>query len=432
MDFIRPRKEEVFDEKEGKWDGKAKDYFAWLKSTRQKIRSEGKGDLIQQNYYEIEKPDVAMAVIERLNNGGYKAKILKRADVQEVIKNAREEIKLWTENAEKVKLAGLYVMGILEGTMSAQAWHKTQKIQDDEKISERKRVLAIFELFRQLNEKYNANSVEEIQSGVRAMGRCRSRQDVEMMMTQLETAQMALETIPAAVIMRGGNKEEQAHKMTDRQMNEHMLIRLPQKSMWEQLKAEVVARDADTVNGAFTTEELKGRMETFLSTYTMSWEEKEEEAKWKRERENDKTKKVKVEQSTKGKHEGGDKTGTAQVNSSIRRGSSEVRDCIHFKHNNCKNGDNCSFKHNESTRVMQPVGKKGDNQKGDKKVTKKMVVNMTTKVEDKGECIKRKRDSGSETEKAQIAILEGMLKTLRQSQKAENSGEEFMTDSDLD
>ena len=52
--------------------------------------------MIQQNHYEIEKPDAAMAVIERLNKGGFKAKPLQRPDVQELIKNSREEIKLWT------------------------------------------------------------------------------------------------------------------------------------------------------------------------------------------------------------------------------------------------------------------------------------------------------------------------------------------------
>ena len=149
-------------------------------------------------------------------------------------------------------------MGILEGTVTEEAWHKVRKIVEDDKLSERGRVRATLELFTKANNKFSAKSVEIIQEGIRNMGYCRTTKDVEIMVTQLETANMTLIRITPSVVTRTGRGvETQHHTMNDRMMNDHLLRRVPQGAVWEQLKAEVVLRDSDTVLGAFNTANLK-------------------------------------------------------------------------------------------------------------------------------------------------------------------------------
>ena len=450
MDYaIRPTATEVYDDKEGKYDGKAKNYFAWNKSVRQKVRKEGQGDLLMSTYYEMEKPEHEIKLVALADKYGYGATLRKSKIVitQDNVKSARETIKSWAENAEKVKSAGLIVLGIIEGTMTEEAWYKTNGIQEDETISERGRVIKILNFYEEKNNKFCAQSVEEIQNHVRETGSCVTRKDVETMITQIETAQIALKKIPASVIMRStGIKEEQTHNMTDRHMNEHMLKRLPQKPMWEQLKAEVVERESDTTRGAFTTEELTGRMERLIATYTIGGEEERKENKWNEEGEKDPQRKRRITEQNKERTEKETKTtSNNNVNSTkmqpkdARNATQKVAEiCYHYQNKNCKYGENCQFSHIQN-REENNKQKTKTNKKETKSGGKSNMANTVT-IKEEQKQKKRKKDEDRKEKRRKIQKLEERLKQLKEnkteasdsdSEEQENNSDEdeYMTDS---
>lgn len=453
--WIRPLEREQYEDKKGKYDGKNRDYFNWNKMVRAKIRKEGYGDIMEKNFFEEPKPTNDIRKVKKHADGTQKYDI-------EIINQANKNIKRWREQADKIKTAGLAALGILEGTLTAEAWRKTENIQEQEGITERERLNCTLEYFEKQNNKYSAKSVEEVQEKFRIMGMCKTRRDVEMMVQQVDILQMALEKIPASFIMRAGHKEIQEHKKTDIQMNEHILKRLPAKPMWDQLKAEAVRREGDASAGAFTTAELGERIAQMIEQYTLTHVEETQEKKDNEESDKEPQKRrrtVQAESRTEAKQSKVNSVTTASASKDTKEARQQK--CIHFEHNNCRRGDTCPFIHDKKTtyakrreegdRYSSSNSDRGGSFKGKKDMKPK--VNTTAIIKRKKRDSSDEEEENAEEEERRIVIyrrkeetakerreadkerkirkLEKELKELRQHMETEDEDDEaLMTESD--
>ena len=271
---IRPLITEVYDE-EKKYDGKAQHYHGWEKSIKMKIKKSGNGDIITTDFYEIEKPTEEIKMIKTKVDG--KGIAISHAGMERMEK----KVQIWMEQAATVRKGALTVMGLIEETITTEGWIQTNHIQEDETMTERERVNSVLEHFKNKNDKYNQKGVEAEEAKLNTMGTCKTRRDVEMMLAQVEIIQTTLTKIPVAFILKtvGGKVKQikQEHKKTDKAMNTHILERLPQKAMWENLRAEVAVRDSDSTQGAYSTSELSQKITQYIDTYVMSHSDRREE-----------------------------------------------------------------------------------------------------------------------------------------------------------
>jgi hypothetical protein len=171
---IRPIIREEYNVKSNKkYDGKMAHYHGWDKAIKIQIRKGGNGDIIEDTYYEIEKPT---GEIEKIKTGkDEKGKEIKYKDKERM----ETTVQRWMEQAERVKKSALQVMSTIEDTLTTEAWQRTQHIQKDATITERERAKKILEYFKDANDKYNQKSVEEEEDKLREMGSCKTRRDVE-------------------------------------------------------------------------------------------------------------------------------------------------------------------------------------------------------------------------------------------------------------
>ena len=443
---IRPIVKEEYSVKNKKYDGKMAHYHGWEKAIKIQIRKGGNGDIIEDAYYEIEKPT---GEIEKLRTGkDEKGKDIKLKDKERM----QTTVQRWMEQAERVKKSALQVMSTIEDTLTIEAWQRTQHIQEDEKITERERAKKTLDYFKEANDKYNQKSVEEAEDKLREMGTCKTRRDVEMMIAQVEAIQMTLETIPAAFIMRSGSKEIQEHKKTDKVMNTHIIERLPPKSMWENLKAEVATRDTDMTLGAYTTEELKKKITAYIETYTMSHAEREEEEQDNRTADKEPQKRRRIEEKIRVHEEKQKQVNTSKMTDTQlqtkreRRDTTEI-DCMHYKYNNCRNGDNCKYKHGnrdnarkiskDSSKKTTGGGKRGGKEVNTVKIKRKRNKgndsdssdsNDTEEEEDKIRRKKGKTEARKKREKQIEEMTTKIRKLKEQNNKEEEESEEYMSE----
>jgi len=355
---IRPLITEVYDE-EKKYDGKAQHYHGWEKSIKMKIKKSGNGDIITTDFYEIEKPTEEIKMIKTKVDG--KGNAISHAGMERMEK----KVQIWMEQAATVRKGALTVMGLIEETITTEGWIQTNHIQEDETMTERERVNSVLEYFKNKNDKYNQKGVEAEEAKLNTMGTCKTRRDVEMMLAQVEIIQTTLTKIPVAFILKTvGTKVKQIkqeHKKTDKAMNTHILERLPQKAMWENLRAEVAVRDSDSTQGAYSTSELSQKITQYIDTYVMSHSDRREEEQENKEADKEPQKRRKINETGK-KYEKEEKT--KQVNNTTKQVAQKTKtagdkeetwqakiDCTHFRYNNCRNGNACPFKHDKGNQV---------------------------------------------------------------------------------
>ena len=444
---IRPIITEVYDE-EKKYDGKAQHYHGWEKSIKMKIKKSGNGDIITTDFYEIEKPNEEIKMIKTKVDG--KGIAITHAGMERMEK----KVQLWMEQAATVRKGALTVMGLIEETITTEGWIQTNHIQEDETMTERERVNSVLEYFKKKNDKYNQKGVEAEEAKLNAMGACKTRRDVEMMLAQVEIIQTTLIKIPVAFILKTvGTKVKQIkqeHKKTDKAMNTHILERLPQKAMWENLRAEVAVRDSDSTLGAYSTSELSQKITQYIDTYVMSHSDRREEEQENKEADKDPQKRRKINESGK-KYEKEEKP--KQVNNTTKQVAQKTKtaggkeetwqakiECTHFRYNNCRNGNACLFKHDKGNQATtQNDIKKAAGGKNTK------YVNSTTtkrKKEEKSSSSEEDEEEQKEQEKKKkkkkrakqqrediIEEMRKQIKKLKQEQKQEEDNES-MSDSE--
>lgn len=439
---IRPLITEEYND-DNKYDGKAQHYHGWQKAMVMKIKKSGNGDIITKDFYEIEKPEEEIKMIKSKLDEQGKAITPKRMEM------LRTTVRIWMEQAATVKKGALTVMGLIEETITTEGWMQTAYIQEDDRITERERANKIMKHFKDKNDKYNSKGVEEAETKLTTMGACKTRRDVEMMIVQVETIQTTLTKIPVAFILdTSGNKIKQQHKKTDKAMNTHILERLPQKAMWENLRAEVAARDSDTIKGAYSTKELSTRITEYIDTYVMSYTDRQEEERDNKEADKEPQKRRKIKETGKS-YEKEEKP--KQINTTQKQTSQQTRttkdersekDCFHYRYNNCKNGSDCAFRHDKGNQMTRPK----DSKKAAGGKTK--VVNTTKRKKENEEIYycdnseeegnekkktkKKKKMTKKEDEKIQDAIeeMQEKIRRLKKAQQAtdDSSEEEYMTE----
>jgi hypothetical protein len=324
-----------------------------------KIKKSGNGDIITTDFYEIEKPTEEIKMIKTKVDG--KGNAISHAGMERMEK----KVQIWMEQAATVRKGALTVMGLIEETITTEGWIQTNHIQEDETMTERERVNSVLEYFKNKNDKYNQKGVEAEEAKLNTMGTCKTRRDVEMMLAQVEIIQTTLTKIPVAFILKTvGTKVKQIkqeHKKTDKAMNTHILERLPQKAMWENLRAEVAVRDSDSTQGAYSTSELSQKITQYIDTYVMSHSDRREEEQENKEADKEPQKRRKINESGK-KYEKEEKT--KLVNNTTKQVAQKTKtagdkeetwqakiDCTHFRYNNCRNGNACPFKHDKGNQV---------------------------------------------------------------------------------
>ena len=416
-----------------------------------KIKKSGNGDIITKEFYEIEKPVEEIKMIKsKLDEQGKQLQPKRMEMLRNTVKN-------WMEQADMIKKGALTVMGMIEETITVEGWMKTEHIQEDDTLTERERVNTILEYFKDKNDKYNQKGVEEAEAKLTTMGACKTRRDVEMMIAQVEAIQATLKKIPVAFILdSAGTKVKQQHKKTDKAMNTHILERLPQKAMWENLRAEAATRDSDTVKGAYSTKELNTRITEYIETYVMSHADRQEEEQDNKEADKDPQKRRKINETGKKQETGKSyekEEKTKQVNTTKQQAVQRTRttreerrekDCMHFKYNNCRKGNECEFKHDRSNQIAGTRENKKAVVGG-----KNKVVNTTKRKNGDGEIYycynseeddneekkkkKKKKKSKKEHEEKIQAEIEEMRKKIRRlrqtaTREEDTSDEEYMTE----
>jgi hypothetical protein len=407
-----------------------------------KIKKSGNGDIITTDFYEIEKP------IEEIKRIKTKVDEKGNAISHAGIERMEKKVQIWMEQAATVRKGALTVMGLIEETITTEGWIQTNHIQEDETMTERERVNSVLEYFKNKNDKYNQKGVEAEEAKLNTMGTCKTRRDVEMMLAQVEIIQTTLTKIPVAFILKTvGTKVKQIkqeHKKTDKAMNTHILERLPQKAMWENLRAEVAVRDSDSTQGAYSTSELSQKITQYIDTYVMSHSDRREEEQENKEADKDPQKRRRINESGK-KYEKEEKP--KQVNNTTKQVAQKSKtagdkeetwqakiDCTHFRYNNCRNGNACPFKHDKGNQVTTKNDSKQKAAGGKTKYVnstmtkrkKEIEEEISSSDEDKKEQKEKKKKK--RTRQQREDTIKGMRKKIKQLK--EEQDDESMSDSD--